>query len=172
MTRDSSISIHQICVPVFSRGLERLTVFLDKALAHAQAHGQDPAELLQARLAPDMYPLTRQIQAASDAAKAGAARLAGLTPPSFPDTETTYDELHARIARTLEFVQGIAPAEFDTAAEREIVLKLGGGEVRLDGIRYLTGMALPNFLFHVTTAYDILRHSGVPLGKRDFLGAL
>jgi hypothetical protein len=166
-----SISMHEASVGVFVRGLRNLSAILAKAAASAQARKIDPAVLIAARLAPDMHPLSRQVQIASDSAKGAAARLTGTEVPSWPDTETSFDELQARIAKTIDYLQGFKPEQFDGAENRAIVLKSPGGDLTFDGKSFLLGFALPNFLFHVTTAYGILRHNGVEIGKRDFLGA-
>jgi hypothetical protein len=165
-----ALSFYDISVPVFVRGLGQLAHVLDKGLAHAQAAGIDPTELFNARLAPDMFTLAGQVQSASDASKLGTARIAGLTAPSFPDDETTYAELQARVAKTLAFLNGVERAQVDGAEAREVVMKVRGNELRFTAERYLLQFALPNFFFHVTTAYDVLRHSGVPLSKLDYLG--
>ena len=165
-----ALSFYDISVPVFVRGLGQLAHVLDKGLAHAQAAGIDPTELVNARLAPDMFTLAGQVQSASDASKLGTARIAGLTAPSFPDDETTYAELQARVAKTLAFLNGVERAQVDGAEAREVVMKVRGNELRFTAERYLLQFALPNFFFHVTTAYDVLRHSGVPLSKLDYLG--
>ena len=165
-----ALSFYDISVPVFIRGLGQLSHVLDKGLAHAQAAGIDPVELVNARLAPDMFTLAGQVQSASDASKLGTARIAGIAAPSFPDTETTYAELQARVARTIEFLQGVDRAVVDGAEAREVVMKVRGNELKFTAERYLLQFALPNFFFHVTTAYDVLRHSGVPLSKLDYLG--
>jgi len=164
-----SLSMYQASVPAFTRSLNMLSKLLEKAEAHAAANGLKPEELLEARLAPDMYPLTRQIQAACDAAKFGAARPAGVTPPSHPDTETTFAELQARIKAVSDFISGIGEAAFAGAETRAVTLKTGSGELGFTGQDYLLNFALPNFYFHAVTAYDILRHKGLPLVKRDFL---
>jgi hypothetical protein len=164
-----SLSLYQASVPVFSRALGLLSTLLTKAEAHAAANGMKLEELLEARLAPDMYTFTRQIQAAADAAKFGAARPAGVAPPSHPDTETTVAELQSRIKAVLDFINGIGEAAYDGAETRPVVVKTGSGELNFTGQSYLLGFALPNFFFHVVTAYDILRHKGVALTKRDFL---
>lgn len=161
-----SFSIHQASAPVFIRALTNLSTMMDKALAE----GGDEATLLAARLAPDMHPFPRQIQMASDSAKGAIARLAGVEVPSMPDTETTFAELKARIAATVAFIQGVDAAGFDGAEDREIVLKFPQGEMTFTGGDYLTGFALPNFYFHVTIAYALLRANGAPIGKMDFLG--
>lgn len=165
-----ALSFYDISVPVFVRGLGQLSHVLDKGLAHAQAAGLDPAELVDARLAPDMFTLAGQVQSASDASKLGTARIAGLTAPSFPDDETTYAELQARVAKTLDFLRGVDRAQIDGAEAREVVMKVRGNELKFTAERYLLQFALPNFFFHVTTAYDVLRHRGVPLSKLDYLG--
>lgn len=163
-----ALSLYDISVPVFDRGLARLSHVLAKGLAHAQAAGSDPAALVHARLAPDMFTLAGQVQCAADAAKAGVARLADLAPPSFPDTEETFDELQARIAKTRDFLQSVAPAQIDAGEQRAIVIAKHG--LHFTGRPYLLQFVLPNFFFHVTMAYAVLRANGVALGKRDFRG--
>jgi hypothetical protein len=165
-----ALSLYDLSVPVFTRGLGQLTHLLDKSLAHAKANGIDPATLVEARLAPDMLTLAGQVQRASDACKLGAARIAGLTAPSFPDEEKTWDDLLARIAKTQDFLKTVERAQVDGQEERDVVIKTGGGEARFTAQRYLLQFALPNFFFHVTTAYDVLRHKGMPVGKLDYLG--
>ncbi|TWB82673.1 hypothetical protein FBZ87_101382 [Nitrospirillum amazonense] len=165
-----SLSMYQASVPVFLRLLGNLSAILDKAVAHAEAKKIDPAVLVNARLAPDMHPLARQIQIASDAAKGAAARLAGVEVPSFADTESTFADLQARIAKTVDFLKSVTPAQIDGSEERTITLKIRGEDVPFPGQAFLLFFAIPNFFFHVTTAYDILRHNGVELGKMDFLG--
>ena len=165
-----ALSFYDISVPVFLRGLGQLSHLLDKGLAHAQASGIDPTVLVNARLAPDMFTLAGQIQSASDASKLGTARIAGLTAPSFPDTETTYPELQARVAKTIDYLQSVDRALVDGFEDRPVTMKARGNELSFTAQRYLLQFALPNFFFHVTTAYDVLRHSGVPLGKMDYLG--
>lgn len=165
-----ALSFYDISVPVFVRGLGQLSHVLDKGLAHAQAAGIDSVELVNARLAPDMFTLAGQVQSASDASKLGTARIAGITAPSFPDTESTYAELQARVAKTIEFLNGVDRASVDGAEAREVVMKVRGNELKFTAERYLLQFALPNFFFHVTTAYDVLRHRGVPLSKLDYLG--
>lgn len=164
-----SLSMYQASVPVFTRMLDMLSKLLTKAEAHAAAHGMKPEDLLEARLAPDMYPLTRQIQVACDAAKFGVARPAGVAPPSHPDTETTFAELQARIKSVQDFIGGIGEAAFEGAETRPVVVKTPNAELNFTGQDYLLGFALPNFFFHAVTAYDILRHKGLPLVKRDYL---
>lgn len=166
-----SLSMYQASVPVLVRALTSLSAILKKAEAHAEARKIDPAVMLGWRLAPDMFHLTRQVQIASDGAKGCAARLAGVEIPSFPDTETTFADLQARIAKTIDFIKGLDKAAIEGSAEREIVLKLRGNDVPFTGVSFLTGFALPNFTFHIVTAYAILRSIGVEIGKLDYLGA-
>jgi len=163
-----TFSIHDAAAPIFVRGLTNLSGFLDKALAE----GFDEAALMQARLYEDMRPLPAQVQLASDSAKGAIARLAGVDNPPMADTEASFAELKDRIARTLAFIESVDPAAFDGAETRPVVLKAGGREQHFLGAAYLTGFAVPNFLFHVTTTYAILRKEGVPLGKLDYLGRL
>lgn len=165
-----SLSLYQASVPVFVRMFGNLSAILAKAEAYAAAKKIDPTVLLNARLAPDMHPLTRQIQIASDAAKGCAARLAGVDIPSFADTESSFAELQARITKTLEFIKGLTPAQIDSGEEREVVLKFPGAEMKFQGEDYLLHFVLPNFYFHITTAYAILRHNGLDIGKMDYLG--
>jgi hypothetical protein len=153
------------------RSLNALRVILEKAVAYCEARKIDPSALLNYRLAPDMLPLTNQIQIATDQAKGMAARLAGVEVPSYPDTETSFDELQARLAKTIEFVQSFSAGQFEGSEDREVKMKLRGGEHTFNGRDYVFGIGLPNFYFHVTTAYDILRHAGLELGKLDFMGA-
>ncbi|OZI77619.1 DUF1993 domain-containing protein [Bordetella genomosp. 12] len=164
------ISIYQASVPVFVRGLSTLATLLDKADAHAQAQGLDPATLVQARLAEDMYPLAGQIQRASDTSKFAVQRLSGVAAPAFPDTETTLDELRNRLAQTISYIKSVAPEKFDGAESRSISIKLGTLQPSFNGSSYLFTFALPNFYFHLVTAYDLLRHAGVKIGKLDYLG--
>jgi hypothetical protein len=163
-------SMYEFSVPVFVKTLGNLSAILGKGAAHAEQKKFDPAVLLAMRLAPDMFPLTMQVRIACDFAKGAAARLAGEEPPKWEDSETTIGELQARIARTIEFVQGFDPARFDGAETRKVTLTIRGEPVEYAGLAYLAHVVLPNFFFHVTTAYDILRHAGVDLGKRDFIG--
>jgi uncharacterized protein len=164
------ITMYQASAPRFANILRNLSAILDKAQAHAEAKKLDAAALTQARLFPDMYPLVRQVQIACDTAKGAVARLAGLEVPKHEDNEQTFAELKARIAKTLAFVESAKPAQIDGAEAREIVLKMRAGDVKYNGLQYLLGQAWPNFYFHVTTAYNILRHNGVELGKRDYIG--
>jgi hypothetical protein len=164
--------IYSMSVPVFAKTLGNLSAILDKAAAHAEVKKIDPAVLLTSRLYPDMFPLTKQVQVACDFAKGTVARLAGEEPPKYDDNETTIESLKARIARTVDYVQGFQAARFAGAEEREVQMKIRDQTLSFKGLPYLAHMALPNFFFHATTAYDILRHNGVELGKRDFIGAI
>jgi hypothetical protein len=163
--------MHQSSVPVFLHFLKALSANLDRGEAHARAKGTEEAKLVEARLAPDMFPLSRQVQIATDHAKGAAARLSGRDVPKYEDSETTFAALRQRIAKTLDFVGSVTAAEVDGSEEREITLQIAGKPMTFAGHYYLLYFALPNFFFHVTTAYDILRHNGVELGKRDFMGA-
>ncbi len=167
-----SITMYQASVPVLARTLGNLSAILKKAAAHAEQHKIDPAVLLSTRLFPDMFPLTRQVQIATDMARGAAARLAGVERPVHEDTETTFEELQARIGKTIAFIESIKPVQIDGSEERTITLSLRGTEVQFAGQPYLLHYALPNVYFHVTTAYAILRHCGVPLGKPDFIGGV
>ena len=166
-------SMSQASLPVFEIALAALSAILDKTQAFVKAKNLDPAVLLNTRLAPDMFPLVRQVQVVTDQAKNGAARLAGVEPPRFEDTETTIDQLKARIANTIAFLKTIDPAKIDAAAAREITFPLGPtNKGHMTGADYLNHFVLPNFYFHRTAAYAILRHCGVDIGKRDYLGAI
>jgi uncharacterized protein len=167
-----SLTLYEISIPVMLRKLQQLSAILDKAVAHAEANGIDLADLIGARLAPDMFTLAGQIQGASDAAKACAARLAGLTPPSFPDTEKTFAELHERIAKTISFLESVPADQIDHNEDRTINLVIRGETKSLVARTYALQFALPNFFFHVVTAYGVLRHKGVPIGKTDYLGTM
>ncbi len=166
-----SLSMYQASVPVFVHMLGNLSAMLGKAATYAETKKIDPSVLINARLAPDMLPLAFQVRTACDSAKGCAARLAGIEVPSHPDTETTFAELQARIAKTLDFLKSVSAAQIDGSEERTITLKLRQ-EVQFKGQAYLLHFALPNFYFHVTTAYAILRHNGLDLGKGDFLGRI
>jgi len=164
-------SLYAMSVETFIHMLQNLSQLLDKAGERAKAKGFDAAILVQARLAPDMFPLSRQIQIATDHAKGAAARLRGQEPPVYEDKEQTLDELKARIGRTLAYLQGAKPAEFKGAEQRDIRMTLREGMVlEMRGAQFLRDWSLPHFYFHVVTAYDILRHNGVEIGKRDFVG--
>lgn len=166
-----SVSMHQVSAPVFVQMLKALDHVLAKAEAHVASGAATEAALFEARLAPDMYPLPRQVQIATDHAKGASFRLAGRDVPKLEDNETTLAALRARIGSVVSMIEELPAAAFDAAELREIVMPMRQGELRFDGARYLLHFALPNFYFHVTTAYDILRSQGVPLGKRDFFGA-
>ncbi|MFK8249858.1 DUF1993 domain-containing protein [Ancylobacter terrae] len=167
-----SINAHDLTVPVFIRAFANLSAILDKGLAHAQAAGIDPATLVGARLAPDMLTLAGQVQRASDTAKATAGRLIGGDIPAMADTETSFPELQERIGRTVAYLEALDPATFAGALTRPVTLPRRTDPVTMEGQRYILVFALPNFFFHVTTAYDILRHAGVAIGKPDYLGSL
>lgn len=166
------MSMSNASVPVFEIGLNALSAILDKAETYAKAKSIDPAVLLGARLFPDMFALARQVQSACDQAKNGGARLAGIDPPRYEDNEKTIAELKARIAKTIAFLRTLDAGKIDESADREITLPLGPNRGHMKGADYLNHFALPNFYFHLTTAYDILRHSGVQIGKLDFIGAI
>jgi hypothetical protein len=165
-----AISMHQASAPRFVNTLKNLSAILDKAQAHAEAKKIDPGALTAARLYRDMFPMSRQVQTACDTAKGAVAHLAGVEVPVHEDTERTFEELKARIARTIIFIETIQPAQVDGSEDREFVLKFRSGEVKFKGMQFLLGHALPNFHFHVTTAYNILRHNGVEVGKKDYIG--
>lgn len=159
-------TIYAYTVPVLVRGLGVLSVYMDKAAAHAAERGSDAADLINARLAPDMLPLSGQVQRASDTAKASIARLTGVAAPAFPDTETTFPELKERIARTIAFVESVTPQDFEGAESREMAV----ASFTFSGADYPMRFMLPNFFFHVATAHGILRQAGVKIGKLDYLG--
>lgn len=165
-----AFSMSRASIPVFEIGLNALSANLDKAAAFAAAKKIDSAVLVSTRLAPDMFPLSRQVQIATDQAKNGSARLAGVEAPKYEDNETTIDQLKARIAKTLAYIKTLDARQIDGAADREINFPLGPNKAQMKGGDYLNHFVLPNFYFHITTAYDILRHCGVEVGKRDFLG--
>ncbi len=167
-----SISLYAASVPVFKQLLTALGDVLKKAEDHAAARNIEPSVLLQSRLYPDMFPLVRQVQIAVDFAKGVSARLAGVEVPSYPDAEQSFADLQALLAKVLGFIGSLEAAQIDGQEEREIVLRPGTPkEKKLSGQAYLLHYGLPQFFFHVTTAYDILRHNGVEVGKRDFMGA-
>lgn len=166
-----SISMYSASVPIFAKTLGNMLSWLDKAEAHAQTRKFDPAVFMSLRLAPDMLPLPSQLRIATDAAKGCAARLAGMEPPVFEDNETSLDELRQRIRRTLAFLETVKPATVDGSEEREIVIPARNRDPRrFKALFYLQHWALPNFFFHATTLYALLRHNGVELGKSDYLG--
>jgi uncharacterized protein len=164
-----SLSFYDVSIPVYLNTLNNLAAILAKAEAHAAAEGADLASYTEARLHPEMLPLTRQIQMLSDSAKGGAARLAGVEPPSMADTETTFAELKERVARTIAFVETIKPEQLEGRETATIELKLPNRTMTFTGRDFLFNFSLPNFYFHVVTAYGLLRKEGVPLGKMDFL---
>ena len=162
--------MYQASAPRFANTLGNLAAILDKAQAHCDARKIDPLALTGFRLYPDMFPFSRQVQIACDTAKGAVARLAGVEIPKHEDSERTFAELKARIAKTRDFVGSIGAERIDGAEAREIVLQMRSGERRFTGLQYLLGHALPNFYFHVATAYNILRHNGVEIGKPDYIG--
>ena len=166
------IKLYDASVPALVLGLTNLSHFLDKAVVHAGAQGTDGNALLSERLAPDMLPLSAQVQRASDTAKFAAARLSLRPAPTFEDTETTIDALKERISRTVDYLLGVPAASIDGGESREIRFKAGPHELHFSADDYIRKFVLPNFYFHVTTAYAILRHHGVPLGKLDYLGRI
>jgi uncharacterized protein len=165
-----SFSIYDASIRPMIRMLQSISKIMDKAVAQAKSEDKDPATLLEARLAPDMHPFPRQIQIMSDAAKGCGARLAGIEAPSMPDTETTFPELQQRIAKTIDFLKSIKPEQLSGAEDSEVVLKFPSGEMKFTGRDFLTQFSLPNFYFHATTAYGLLRHKGIAIGKMDYLG--
>src|SRR5258706_9218579 len=165
-----TMSMYAASAPRFAHMLKNLSAILAKAQAHCEARKIDPLVLTSSRLYPDMFPLSRQVQVACDAAKGAVARLAGVEIPKHDDTEQTFAELQVRIAKTLEFIASVKPAQIDGSEEKEIVLKLRGKDTPFKGLQYLLSFASPNFYFHAATAYNILRHNGVEIGKSDFLG--
>lgn len=167
-----TISMYKSSIPVFIRDLENLSNLLNKASEHAKNKKIDESVFINARLFPDMLPLSRQVQIASDAVKGAAARLAGVEVPSFPDTETTFAELQERITKTIKFAESFKPEQIDGSESKAIVLKVGGNDLKFDGENYLLNFVLPNLYFHTSVAYSILRHGGVEIGKMDFLGKI
>ncbi|MEO1763974.1 MAG: DUF1993 domain-containing protein [Cyanobacteria bacterium J06629_18] len=165
-----TISMYQASVPVLIRSLNNLAAILEKGAAHAEAKNIDPSVLLGSRLYPDMFPLTKQVQIASDIARRGAARLADSEAPSIEDNETTFSELIARLQKTTSYLETLTPDVIDGSEEKSITLPVGKDTMTFTGMPFLLYFVMPNVYFHVTTAYDILRHCGVELGKMDFLG--
>lgn len=166
-----SLTIYQASVPALLHSLGAMSKIIDKAAVQCETRKIDPAVLLNYRLAPDMFAFTRQIQIMTDGVKGMAARLTGSEIPSWPDTETSFDEVKARIAKAIDYLHSFNEAQFAGAEDREIVLKTGQGELKFTGTSYVFGFVFPNFYFHAATAYNILRHNGIEVGKRDFLGA-
>ena len=164
------LSMYQASVTAFTRQLNNLLAILDKAAAHADAKKIDPKVLINSRLFPDMFPLVRQIQIATDTARGGAARLAGVEVPAQEDTETTFPELVARIRKTVSYLETLKAEQFEGSEDRTVSWQTRSSTKTMQGLPYLQNHLLPNLYFHITTAYDILRHSGVELGKQDFLG--
>lgn len=163
------ISMHAMSVDLYCNSLGNLSAILDKGFAHATKRKFDPGVLLTSRLAPDMLPLTRQVQIACDIAKTSVARLAGQEPRRFEDNETSFEQLRARIAGTIDYIKGIPASALEGSEDRDIKVPAGERTLEFKGLEYLQRWAIPNVLFHVTTAYNILRHNGVELGKRDFI---
>lgn len=166
-----ALSMYEASVPRFVSMLRNLDAILAKAEAYAEAKKIDPAVLLSARLYPDMFALLRQVQIATDHAKGAVARLAGADVPKYEDNEQSFGDVRARLAKTIAFVETFRPDQIDGSEGRDIALKIGGHDLAFNGEHYLIGFALPNFYFHLVTAYNILRHSGVEIGKRDYMGA-
>jgi len=166
-----SISMYQASVPRFINILGNLSAILDKTQAHVEARKLDETALTGFRLYPDMLPMARQVMIVTDTAKGLAARLAGVEIPVYEDTEKTLEELKARIAKTIAYLQSFKPAQIDGTEDKEIVIKRGDKETRYTGMQFMLGHAVPNFYFHVTTTYAILRHNGVEIGKKDYLGS-
>ena len=164
------MSMYQASAPVFTKMLTNLAGILDKAQAHAEAKKFDPTVLLDSRLSPDMLPFTKQIHIATDFARGCIARLAGQEPPKFEDNERSFAELKTRIERSIAAIKEYGPAQIDGSENREINIKMGGQPKTFTGQKYLQEIIMPNFFFHVTTAYALLRHNGVELGKKDFVG--
>jgi hypothetical protein len=162
--------MYQASVPAFVRALNNLASILEKGAAHAQARKIDESVLLGSRLFPDMFPLARQVQLVSDTAKSGAGRLAGAEFPAFEDKETTFQELLERIRKTVTYLQTLQPAQIDGSEEKTVTWQTRSSTRSMQGLPYLMNHVLPNVHFHVTTAYAILRHNGVEIGKKDFLG--
>lgn len=167
-----SLSVHALTLVPFEQGLANLTRILDKAIAFAAAKQIEAGVLESLRLTPDMFPLRRQVQLTSDFAKNSVARLAGLEPPKFPDEEQTLEELKARIERTLAWLKTIKPAQLEGGEQRHLVIPLRTRTLEMDGLPFIQKWALPNFYFHLTTTYALLRAAGVELGKQDFLGGV
>lgn len=165
----AKLSMHAVSAPVFVRMLNNLSAILSKAEQQAKAKGYDPNVLLNDRLAPDMFTLTRQVQIATDHAKGCVARLAGHQPEVLEDTETTFADLQARIKKVLGIVEGYKPEQLEGSETREVTIKIPNSELKFSGLDYVTSWAMPNFYFHATMVYAILRHNGIELGKKDFL---
>ncbi len=167
-----SVSIYDLSIPPLTLGLANLSVLLDKGIAHAEARKFDSVVFTQSRIFPDMLPFTRQVQIACDMAKGCAARLAGIEVPKYEDNEATMAELKARVAKTRAFVSAVPAGQLKDAEAREIVIPSPTNTLKFNGLSYLTKFVLPNFYFHSSMVYALLRHNGVEIGKRDFLGAI
>ena len=165
-----TISMYKTSVPIFVQFLTSISTVLDKAAAHCEAKKIEPATLLNMRLYPDMFPLVRQLRAVTDHAISATARLAGAELITFPNNEASFPEVKDRIAKTVDFVKGFKPEQINGTEDKEIIVKFSGGERKFNGQTFLLNFCLPNFYFHATTAYDIMRHCGIELGKRDFMG--
>ena len=165
-----ALSMYSASVPVFKHNLRALGAILDKAAAHCTATGHSESAYLQARLFPDMFAFARQVQITCDFAKNGAARLAGVEPQRFEDDEQTFAELKARVEKTIAYIETFAPTQIDGGDDRQVSYMMGKMPIDMKGEAYLLGFVLPNFFFHYTTAYDLLRHNGLAIGKRDFVG--
>ena len=165
------ISMYAMSHDVFKKALTQLLHVMEKGVANAKARGFETSVLVGSRLAPDMLPFAKQIQLTSDFAKNSMARLAGVDPPKFEDIETTMDELFARVRKTLDYIDSVPAASFEGSEERDIKIPLRDRTVEFKGLEFLQKWALPNFFFHHVTAYNLLRHNGVDIGKKDFLGA-
>ena len=166
------MNVYDVSIPTFVHTLKSLRAIVEKGAAHAEAKKIDPAVLIGSRVFPDMLPFSRQIQIATDVAKGAAARLAGMEPPKFEDTEQTFPELIARIDRTIEYLTGLAPAQLAGSEDRTITIATPRASFSFPGLVFLRHWALPNFFFHVATAYNLLRHNGVEIGKADYLGSI
>lgn len=165
-----SLSMYQASIPTFIHGLHNFSAILSKAENYAVAKKIDPSVLINARLYPDMFPLFKQVQIATDIVKGSAARLADVELPSFPDTETTFSELQTRISKIIDFLKSFKAEQIDGTEQKTIHLKVGGNDMKFEGQAYLLSFVIPNFYFHIMVAYSILRHNGVEIGKMDFLG--
>jgi uncharacterized protein len=166
------ISVQAASIDIFAHALGSLSAILDKGVAHAAARKFDPGVLVGSRLAPDMLPLSKQVQIACDVAKNSIARLAGVEPPRFEDNEKTMEELRTRIAKTVDYLKSVAPGSLENSEDRDIKVPAGERTLEFKGLAFVQRWAIPNVFFHVTTAYNILRHNGVDIGKRDFLGSI
>ena len=167
-----SLSMYQASAPRFANTLKNLSAILERAQQYCDARKFDPLVLTSYRLFPDMFPLSRQIWIATDTAKGAVSRLAGVEIPKFEDVEQTFPELRARIAKTVDYVLSVPSVKIEGSAEKDVTLKIGGKDTVMKGAQYLLGHAYPNFYFHCATAYNILRHNGIEIGKRDFLGTI